>query len=45
MGDSVERLTFYGEMAGLLAFGIAWLTASRVLPVVTNADERFKLFE
>lgn len=40
-GLRIPRLTFYGESAGLLAFGISWLTASRVLPVVTRQDERF----
>jgi hypothetical protein len=40
-GLRIPRLTFYGETAGLLAFGISWLTASRVLPVVTRQDERF----
>jgi len=29
--DAVPRLTFYGEKTGLIAFGIAWLTASRYL--------------
>jgi len=37
----MPRLTFYGEAVGLVAFGISWLTASRVLPVVTRQDERF----
>jgi hypothetical protein len=37
----IKRLTFYGERAGLMAFGISWLTASRVLPVLTRGDERF----
>jgi len=36
----VSRLTFYGERAGLIAFGIAWLCASRALPVLTRSDER-----
>ena len=40
----VPRLTFYGEEAGLVAFGISWLTASRVLPFITNRNERFSLF-
>ncbi len=34
-------LTFWGEAIALVAFGISWLTASRVLPVVTREDERF----
>lgn len=37
----VPRLTFYCERAGLFAFGIAWLTASRVFPVLTSREERF----
>jgi L-asparagine transporter-like permease len=35
------RLVFFGETTGLVAFGASWLTASRVLPIVTRADERF----
>ncbi len=35
------RFTFYGEATSLIAFGISWLTASRVLPAVTRQDERF----
>jgi hypothetical protein len=26
---------------GLIAFGISWLTASRTIPGITRADERF----
>lgn len=37
----IPRLVFYCERAGLVAFGISWLTASRVLPVLTRSDERF----
>ena len=37
----VPRLTFYGETTGHVALGISWLTASRVLPVLTREDERF----
>ena len=37
----VPRLTFYSERAGLYAFGMAWLTASRVFPGVTSGAERF----
>ena len=39
----IPRLVFYGERGGLIAFGISWLTASRVLPVITRPDERFSL--
>jgi len=46
ISSTINRLTFYGENAGLIAFGIAWLTASRTLPLVTrnNKDDRFSLF-
>jgi len=40
----VARLIFWCEWAGLVAFGIAWLTASRVLPVLTREDERYSPF-
>ena len=40
----IPRLVFYGEAVGLIAFGISWLTASRVLPGLTRADERFSPF-
>lgn len=39
----INRLTFYGESAGLIAFGIAWLTASRILPLITSKEERLAL--
>jgi hypothetical protein len=39
-----RRFTFYGEATGLIAFGISWLTASRVLPVITAGRERFSPF-
>ena len=41
LSAAVPRLTFYGEATALIAFGISWLVASRVLPVVTRQDERF----
>jgi len=40
----VPRVTFYGEATALVAFGISWLTASRVLPVITRTNERFSPF-
>lgn len=39
----ISRLTFLGEAAGLIAFGIAWLTASRILPLITSEKERLPL--
>ena len=41
LSKGVDRFTFYGEATGLIAFGISWLTASRVLPGLTRPDERF----
>lgn len=41
ISEAIPRLTFYGERAGLMAFGVCWLTASRVLPGITRPDERF----
>ncbi|XVJ71503.1 MAG: hypothetical protein HEQ39_19315 [Rhizobacter sp.] len=41
ISQEIPRLTFYGEATGLVAFGFSWLTASRVLPVLTRPDERF----
>ncbi|HEY2560534.1 MAG TPA: hypothetical protein VGI48_12560 [Caldimonas sp.] len=38
-----EVLAFWGETVGLVAFGISWLTASRVLPVITEPSERQQL--
>jgi hypothetical protein len=33
---------FWAEAGGLWSFGLSWLTASHVLPVVNRAEERFK---
>jgi hypothetical protein len=33
-------LTYHGEYASLTAFGVSWLTASRMLPLLTRSDER-----
>jgi hypothetical protein len=40
----IPRLTFRGEETALIAFGISWLVASRVLPGLTNREERFSPF-
>ncbi len=40
----IPAFVFYGEAVGLMAFGIAWLTASRVLPYLSNTAERFNPF-
>lgn len=44
ISSRIARLTFYGERAGLIAFGVSWLTASRTLPVITSKAERFSPF-
>jgi hypothetical protein len=36
-------LVLYSETVGLTSFGISWLTASRVIPGITDAGERQKL--
>jgi hypothetical protein len=41
LAKRIPRLTFYAETICLIAFGISWLTASRILPVLTRQDERF----
>jgi uncharacterized membrane-anchored protein YitT (DUF2179 family) len=38
-----EVLAFWGETVGLVSFGASWLTASRVLPVITPPSERQRL--
>jgi peptidoglycan biosynthesis protein MviN/MurJ (putative lipid II flippase) len=40
ISSRIPRLTFYGERAGLVAFGISWLVASRALPFITAPRER-----
>ena len=37
------NFVFWGEAGGLWAFGVSWLTASHVLPVLNRSDERFRL--
>ncbi|MGA7305960.1 MAG: hypothetical protein WBW88_13860 [Rhodothermales bacterium] len=43
IGHLIPRLTFWGEAAALTAFGVAWLTASRILPFITHGDERLSI--
>ena len=38
--DGGPRIVFICEAAALAAFGVAWLTASRILPIITDPDER-----
>lgn len=37
------NFVFWGEAGGLWSFGVSWLTASHVLPILNRADERFRL--
>jgi len=43
LNEHFPRYIFVFEWLGLLAFGIAWLVASRIIPVITNSGERLKL--
>ena len=43
LGERVPKLTFYGERTALVAFGFSWLTASRFIPLLTRADERYSI--
>ena len=43
ISSRISRLTFYCEAVALVAFGIAWLTASRILPLITRKDERLSI--
>ena len=36
-------LTYHGEYASLTAFGVSWLTASLMLPLVTSKGERISV--
>lgn len=38
--DAIPRFVFYFEFAWLFAFGVSWLTASRILPVLSRGEER-----
>ena len=41
--QSTSRLTFLGKAAALVAFGIAWISASRILLIITDEGERHSL--
>jgi hypothetical protein len=40
ISSKISRLTYYGEKAALMAFGVSWLTASHWLPLITTRSER-----
>ncbi|PQO94894.1 hypothetical protein C5614_20195 [Massilia phosphatilytica] len=41
----VTNPVFWGESIGLVAFGVAWLTASHVVPVINHPSERHHLID
>ena len=43
ISSRIIRLTFFCEAVALIAFGIAWLTASRFLPLITSKKERLSI--
>ena len=43
ISSKVRRITFYCETTALIAFGVAWLAESRILPLITNKKERLSL--
>jgi len=45
LSSKITGLIFYGELTALVAFGVSWLTASRILPGLTRQDERFYPFK
>jgi amino acid transporter len=42
---SFPDYVFWLEALGLISFGISWLAASRTLPYLTNAGERFHILQ
>jgi hypothetical protein len=44
LSQRFESFVFWGETGGLLSFGISWLTASHVLPLINSQAERFRPF-
>jgi hypothetical protein len=44
LSTKFDKLTFVGEAVALVAFGVSWLTASRIFPGLTREDERLSLF-
>jgi hypothetical protein len=43
IATSWNEFVFWAEATGLVAFGIAWLVASRTIPLITNEAERYSL--
>lgn len=45
ISERIPRLVYFGEAVALFSFGVAWLTASRMLPVLTDKSERYSMFK
>jgi hypothetical protein len=45
LGQMFPNLIWWCEAVALVAFGVSWLTASHVLPVISSTWERHKLFK
>lgn len=45
INNKIPRLVFYCERTGLIAFGIAWLSASHIFPFITDDQERWSLIK
>lgn len=43
ISEIFPKLTFAGEAVALVAFGVSWLTASKVVPGLANQSERLTL--
>jgi hypothetical protein len=43
ISSKITRIIFFSEGAALISFGIAWLIASRIFPIITRDDERITL--
>jgi hypothetical protein len=43
LSQQFPSFTFWAETTALVAFGIAWLTASRILPLITAPNEQLGL--
>ena len=38
------RITYYAEAVALVAFGVAWIVAGKVLKPIRDGDEALQLF-
>ena len=41
---TIPSFTYYGETAALTAFGISWLTASKIFPWISHPTEKYRPF-